>query len=178
MWASTKLLCLYALSVADDVNPYTGRPLQFYKKIEFPWNIKEEPDSWSRSIPRANYTWDHYFDYLISSGATNLQLGGYSLNVKSEIELDPPFYDPWNKTSFKALRERVDAAGRVIMAELGIYLNKTFDKASFMESAREFVKEYPVNGFNLGILPYDLSEYQLLKELVAAIKELNLRACL
>ncbi|EER14925.1 hypothetical protein Pmar_PMAR027084, partial [Perkinsus marinus ATCC 50983] len=47
-----------------------------------------------------------------------------------------------------------------------------------MESARAFVKKYPVDGFNLGILPYDLSEYQLLKELVAAIKELNLRACL
>ncbi|EEQ97697.1 hypothetical protein Pmar_PMAR028543, partial [Perkinsus marinus ATCC 50983] len=178
MWTSTKLLCLYALSAAGDADPYTGRPLQFYKEMEFPWNIKEEPESLNASIPHVNYTWDHYFDYLISSGATNLQLGGYSLNVKSEIELDPPYYDPWNETGFKVLRKRMNATGGLILAKLAIYFNKTFDKASFMESARAFVKKYPVDGFNLGILPYDLSEYQLLKELVAAIKELNLRACL
>ncbi|EER02792.1 hypothetical protein Pmar_PMAR022218 [Perkinsus marinus ATCC 50983] len=178
MWASARLLCLYVLSATADVDPYTGHPLQFYKEVLYPWNIKEEPDGCNESIPYVNYTWDYYFDYLVSSGATNLQLGGYSLNAKSEIKLDPPFYDPWNKTGFKALRKRVDAAGGVIMAELGIYLNKTFDKASFMESAKEFVKEYPVDGFIVGDLPSDFSEYPLLKELVAAIKELNLRVSL
>ncbi|EER18630.1 hypothetical protein Pmar_PMAR013526 [Perkinsus marinus ATCC 50983] len=178
MWASARLLCLYVLSATADVDPYTGHPLQFYKEVLYPWNIKERPRSFNESMPYYKYTWDDYFDYLVSSGATSLQLGGYLLNAKSEIELDPPFYDPWNKTGFKALRKRVDAAGGVIMAELGIYLNKTFDKASFMESAREFVKDYPVDGFIVGHLPPDFSEYPLLKELVAAIKELNLRVSL
>ncbi|EER02789.1 hypothetical protein Pmar_PMAR022214 [Perkinsus marinus ATCC 50983] len=85
------------------------------------------------------------------------------------------FYGPWSKTGFKALRKRADAAGRVILAQLGSYLKTTFDKASFMESAKEFVKIFPVDGFSVGIRTSDPSRYQLVKELVAAIKELNLR---
>ncbi|EER02783.1 hypothetical protein Pmar_PMAR022208 [Perkinsus marinus ATCC 50983] len=93
----------------------------------------------------------------------------------SKIEVD--FYDPWSRTGFKALRERADAAGRVIMAQFGSYLKGTFDKDSFMESAKEFVKIFPVDGFSVGFSA-EPGKSQVVKELVAAIKELNLRVSL
>ncbi|EER09456.1 hypothetical protein Pmar_PMAR003879, partial [Perkinsus marinus ATCC 50983] len=176
MWASTKLLCLYAFSAAGDADTYTGHSLQIYKQVRYPWYIKEHPYCCNESIPHyQNYTWDSYFDYLISSGA-NLQLGGYKIRETSKIGVD--FYGPWSRTGFKALRERADAAGKVIIAELDTFLKGTFDKASFIKSVKEFRKDYPVDGFNVGFRHSDPSRYQVGKELVAAIKELNLRVSL
>ncbi|EER03141.1 hypothetical protein Pmar_PMAR018396 [Perkinsus marinus ATCC 50983] len=181
MWVSSKLLCLYAFSATANADTYMGQPLKFYKGMRFPWNIKEAPESYDHTIPTVNYTWDWYFEYLVKSGADSFQLGGYAIE-ESKVVLEPDFYDPWNITGFMSLRKQVDAAGGEILADTRFYLdygNNTFDKATFLKSASEFLKDYPVDGFQVGLsLPTDPKQYQPLKELIEAIKELNVRACL
>ncbi|KAF4754293.1 hypothetical protein FOZ63_005601, partial [Perkinsus olseni] len=50
------------------------------------------------------------------------------------------------------------------------------DKAAFHESAREFIKDYPVDGFQVVLAPSDSGVTVPLKELLEAINELNLHS--
>ncbi|EER09669.1 hypothetical protein Pmar_PMAR008808 [Perkinsus marinus ATCC 50983] len=111
----------------------------------------------------------------MNSGA-NLQLGGYVLVPKSEI-WEGVDRNPWNKTAFEALRKRADAAGKVIIAQFETEFQTTLDKATFMKSAREFLKDYPVDGFGLNF-PVWPNEYQVRRDFFAAARELKLRTSL
>ncbi|KAF4709867.1 hypothetical protein FOZ62_017561, partial [Perkinsus olseni] len=118
------------------------------------------------SLREANNTWDYYFDYLTDVDVRSFVLGGYAIR-KSRIAVDPEFYPPWNKTGFNELRRRVDAVGGRILADLGVYGDKTFDKKAFLESAAKFTEDYRVDGFQ-----------GLLKAAFKAIKELRLHSSL
>ncbi|KAF4692363.1 hypothetical protein FOZ60_013720 [Perkinsus olseni] len=152
---------------------------ELYKVIKYPWHLKEVPICFNSTLcpSEANYTWDYYFDYLTDVGVRSFVLGGYAIR-KSRIAVDPEFYPPWNKTGFNELRRRVDAVGGRILADLGVYGDKTFDKKAFLESAAKFTEDYRVDGFQLKVSFWDSDVIPPLKEAFKAIKELRLHSSL
>ncbi|KAF4679884.1 hypothetical protein FOZ62_025076, partial [Perkinsus olseni] len=113
------------------------------------------------------------FSHLTEHGVKNFVLGGYNVQ---QSEVRPIYYPHWDKTAFKALKERVKAKGGRILADLGIYDDEpfNFDKTTFLESVTKFIKDYPVDGFRLGLNPAGSAGVQSLKKILEAIKEKNL----
>ncbi|KAF4722921.1 hypothetical protein FOZ63_032311, partial [Perkinsus olseni] len=151
--------------------------LELYKEISYPWDRLEEPRSikGGEACPVTQYTWDFYFKYLIENGVRSFLLGGYAM-VQSMIL--PRYYPPWDKAGFKALKEQVEAKGGKILADLGMYEDRTFDKRAFLESVTKFIKVYPVDGFRLGLNPAYPDRAESLREVLEAIKEQNLHCSL
>ncbi|KAF4688559.1 hypothetical protein FOZ60_002616 [Perkinsus olseni] len=146
---------------------------------KYPWHLKEVPICFNSTLcpSEANNTWDYYFDYLTDVDVRSFVLGGYAIR-KSRIAADPEFYPPWNKTGFNELRRRVDAVGGRILADLGVYGDKTFDKKAFLGSAAKFTEDYRVDGFQLKVSFWDSDVIPPLKEAFKAIKELRLHSSL
>ncbi|KAF4667007.1 hypothetical protein FOZ61_008976 [Perkinsus olseni] len=151
--------------------------LELYKEINYPWDRLEGPRSikGGEACPVTQYTWDFYFKYLIENGVRSFLLGGYAM-VQSMIL--PRYYPPWDKAGLKALKEQVEAKGGKILADLGMYKDRTFDKRAFLESVTKFIKDYPVDGFRLGLSPAYSDRGQSLREVLEAIKEQNLHCSL
>ncbi|KAF4718759.1 hypothetical protein FOZ62_025080, partial [Perkinsus olseni] len=175
MWTTVQLLTLCTLGVSLPPSSAPSSHLEFYKEIGSPWYIKEAPNclTSSKLCPTdPSYTWDYYFDYLLGKGVSSFLLGGYSVE-QSKIKTDSP---PWDKAGFAALKQQVEAKDGRILANLGVFFEKSFDKAAFHESAREFIKDYPVDGFQVILAPSDSGVTVPLKELLEAINELNLHS--
>ncbi|KAF4688558.1 hypothetical protein FOZ60_002615 [Perkinsus olseni] len=175
MWTVVQLLCLCTLGVSLPPSNAPSSHLKFYKDIGNPWYIKDAPYCAKTSTlcpTDPSYTWDYYFDYLLGKGVSSFLLGGYSV-MQGKIKTDSP---PWDKAAFAALKQQVGAKGGRILANLGVFFEKSFDKAAFHESAREFIKDYPVDGFQVILAPSDSGVTVSLKELLEAINELNLHS--
>ncbi|KAF4702094.1 hypothetical protein FOZ62_007333 [Perkinsus olseni] len=136
MWTTVVLLSLCTLdSVAS--SPPPNAHLNFYKEVRTPWYIKEAPNCVTK--PKLcpidpSYTWDYYFDYLLGKGVSSFLLGSYSI-WQSKIGRYSPFYTPWDKAGFAALKQQVEAKGGRILANLGAFFENSFDKAAFQGSA-------------------------------------------
>ncbi|KAF4674536.1 hypothetical protein FOL47_009062 [Perkinsus chesapeaki] len=164
------IISVYAVAFAG--------PLKFYKGISFPWAIKEGPIcSNSTLCPQSHgYTWESYFNKLLTIGVNNFLFGGYVLK-NDRIVRDMDFYPPWNETSYSALKKRVKTKGGSILARLGVNYDKAFHNATFIESVRNFTKKYPVDGFMLDTLNAYPS-MKVLQQPLRALKGMNYTAAL
>ncbi|KAF4721651.1 hypothetical protein FOZ63_010490, partial [Perkinsus olseni] len=181
------LLSLYILGSATPSGMekfITCTSTEFYKEVSTPWAYKQTPEC-SGCPSCGNYTWDYYFNYTLSMGVRNYKLRGYLINRESKLTTTEFFAPPWNKHGFMSLRRRVNSQGGRILADLqdfgfsSPHREGTFDKTVFVESVKNFTKDYPVDGFIVG-LPLRDPKYwktgtiQAMKECFEAIKELKL----
>ncbi|KAF4684876.1 hypothetical protein FOZ60_007184 [Perkinsus olseni] len=170
-------LCTLGLVLSLSGRAIADGHVEFYKEVQFPWAIKEVPECGNSTLcpEKANYTWDYYFDYLLNKGVRSFLLGGYVVS-RSKIVQEVPFYPQWDKGRFAALSKRVRAMGGKVLAELGSYKDKAFDKATFHESVAKFTKDYPVDGFRVSWPFWGLDGAKPLKELLEDIKELGMES--
>ncbi|KAF4741481.1 hypothetical protein FOZ62_031459 [Perkinsus olseni] len=175
-------LCLCALTSASSIgslrpNTPSDSRLEFYKLVAYPWNIREVSSCFNPALcpPEANYTWDYYFDQLFDLDVKRFVMGGYSV-TNSRIKVDPPFYHPWNKSGFSALKSRVESEGGKILAALEVYADNNFNKTAFAESVAEFTRDYPVDGFRVSYLPgFPIPPR---KQILEAVNELGMTSAL
>ncbi|KAF4654292.1 hypothetical protein FOL46_008781 [Perkinsus olseni] len=122
-----------------------------------------------RSMPRPTRD---YFNRLVDSGVKNYWLSGHRVRA-GRIEPRLQSSEPWDKSSFMALKERVKAAGGKILADSGECPPEIFDKAAFLESVAEFTAEYPVDGFRVELVDFfdDVAKSSI--ELLQTVKELG-----
>ncbi|KAF4737198.1 hypothetical protein FOZ63_004829, partial [Perkinsus olseni] len=178
MWTTLKIVSLSLLGlIISSVRSSSSlvHDLEFYKAIDAPWYRLEEPKSigGSESGPVVKFTWDFYFNYLTDMGVRNFLLGGYTVK-QSKVDRVFQFYPPWDKAGFKALKERIKAKGGNILADLGIYTDRTFDKTAFLESVRKFIEDYPVDGFHLGLHHAHSNAARSLRKVLKAIRRQKL----
>ncbi|KAF4707704.1 hypothetical protein FOZ63_026399, partial [Perkinsus olseni] len=91
-------LCTLGLVLSLSGRATADGHVEFYKEVQFPWAIKEIPECGNSTLcpEKANYTWDHYFDYLLNKGVRNFLFGGYVVS-RSKIVQEVPFYPQWDK---------------------------------------------------------------------------------
>ncbi|KAF4751696.1 hypothetical protein FOZ62_030122 [Perkinsus olseni] len=184
MGATMQLLFLCTL--VSMVSPWSwfhkkarrNRPLQVYKGVQYPWvhhgphvvarNLADGPQCPNEEI----YASADYFNRLVDIGVKNYWLGGHRVRG-SRIEPRLRSSEPWDKSSFMALKERVEAAGGKILADLGEYPPEIFDKAAFLKSVAEFTKEYPVDGFRVELLYFSDDVAKSSIDLLQTVKELG-----
>ncbi|KAF4667008.1 hypothetical protein FOZ61_008977, partial [Perkinsus olseni] len=172
MRATFQLVSLFDLVISSvSPSPSPGHDLEFYKEIRYTWSLLEGPTSYTAKgkCPVTEYTWDFFFNYLTEHGVKNFVLGGYNVQ---QSKVHPVYYPHWDKTAFKALKERVKARGGRILADLGIYDDEpfNFDKTTFLESVTKFIKDFPVDGFRLGVNPAGSARAQSLKKILEAFR--------
>ncbi|KAF4683177.1 hypothetical protein FOZ60_009530 [Perkinsus olseni] len=180
MLTPISLLSLYILGSA------TPSVTEFYKEVSTPWDHKQTP--WCWGCPTCgNYTWDYYFNYTLDMGVRNYMLNGYYISRESILKTTDSFAPLWDKHGFMSLRLRVKGRGGRILADLRDFWfpswNETFNKTAFVESVKNFTKDYPVDGFILGF-PHGKRKFwktditQAMKECFEAIEELRMVSAL
>ncbi|KAF4684204.1 hypothetical protein FOZ60_008120 [Perkinsus olseni] len=159
----------------------SANPVHFYKEVKFPWDVKEDPTcSNSTLCPTLNYTWQFYFDKLLGMGVKNFVFGGYAIKQNSTIRLDwEPFGHPWDEKEFEYVKRRSEEKGGKILADFGLYRPATLHRTTFLSSAKDFVKRYPVDGFRLDLWLNDLDEnIKVVREVLDITKKLGLETAL
>ncbi|KAF4672200.1 hypothetical protein FOL47_000783 [Perkinsus chesapeaki] len=150
--------------------------LEFYKGIYNPWNIKESPFCSNKTLcpEEPDFTWDSYFDRLLSMGGQRFILGGYHLSDSSIV---PRFEAPWNETAFLDFSNKVKSESGSILASLEIADNRHFNEKIFTTRVQSFIKKYPVSGFVLGPV-WSRTDMTGLKEVLTILKKWNLTSAL
>ncbi|KAF4657147.1 hypothetical protein FOL47_008570 [Perkinsus chesapeaki] len=142
MFADVKILLLvFNLGAAADV--------PFYKGVLYPWAVRERQFCFNDTLcPQdVTYTWDWFFNTIRAHGVKRFLFGGFSI-VESKVTKDPPSYPQWNKRVFANFKQKVSSVGGSIWLELGEYFNnEKFDESVFRQSAKQFIKDYSVDGF-------------------------------
>ncbi|KAF4719485.1 hypothetical protein FOZ63_018723, partial [Perkinsus olseni] len=160
MWNTMQLLFyILGCSVMEATAVYAN-PVHFYKKVKFPWDVKEDPTCLNSTLcPTLNYTWQFYFDQLLGMGVKNFVFGGYAIKQNSTIRLDwEPIARPWNEKEFQYVKRRSEEKGGKILADFGFYRPAALNRTTFLSSAKDFIKRYPVDGFRLDLWLNDPDE--------------------